>query len=84
MKVSQSHFSSTRKIQRIVTKYLKNTLSLEASSKGSKQPSGWQTSVKGVSVSKPCKSSCMSLSGRIVPIVTKLRKPVLTLNSKGV
>ena len=76
MKVSQSHFSSTRKIQRIVTKYLKNTLSLEASSKGVKQPSGWQTSVKGVSVSKPCKSTCISLSGRIVP--------VLTLNSKEV
>ena len=76
MKVSHSHFSSTRKIQRIVTKYLKNTLSLEASSKGARQPSGWQTSVKGVSVLKPCKSTCVSLSGRIVP--------VLTLNSKGV
>ena len=76
MKVSQSHFSKTRKIQRIVTKYLKNTLSLEASSKGLKQPSGWQTSVKGASVSKPCKSTCISLSGRIVP--------VLTLNSKEV
>ena len=70
MKVSQSHFSSTRKIQLIVTKYLKNTLSLEASSKGLKQPSGWQTSVKGVSVSKPCKSACISLSGRIVPVLT--------------
>ena len=70
----QNHYSNTRKIQRTVTKHLKS-LGLKATSKGAKTPNGWLTSVNDMVVSKPIKSACVSLSGRMIP--------VLTLNSKA-
>ena len=69
----QTHYSNTRKVQRIITKHLKS-LGLKAASKGAKTPNGWLTSVNDMIVSKPIKSACVSLSGRPIK--------VLTLNSK--
>jgi len=70
----QTHFSNTRKTQRTITKHLKS-LGLKATSKGAKTSEGWLTSVNDMSVSKPIKSACVSLSGRTIK--------VLTLNSKA-
>lgn len=66
-----NHFSKTRKTQRIVTKYLKRVLCLNASSKGTKQAQGWQTTVKGVTLPKVNKSSCISSNGRLIPVIYK-------------
>lgn len=64
------HFSNTRKIQRTLTNYLK-AQGIKATNKSVKTLSGWQTTVKAVSIKKPVKSVCKSLSGRSVPVLTK-------------
>mgnify|MGYP003642686898 CR=1 FL=1 len=69
------HFLKTRATQRKLTKMLKSR-GIDASSQGTKQPEGWRTTVKGVSVTKPVKSACVSYTG--LPV------SVLTLVSKGV
>tara|TARA_R110000851_G_scaffold85210_1_gene185414 strand:- start:604 stop:831 length:228 start_codon:yes stop_codon:yes gene_type:complete len=69
------HFLKTRATQRKLTKMLKSR-GIDATSQRTKQPEGWLVNVKGVSVTKPFKSVCVSRTGRKVS--------VLTLVSKGV
>lgn len=66
-----THFSKTRKTQRIITKYLKRMLGLNATSKATKQAHGWQTTVKGVTLPKVNKSACISSNGRLIPVIYK-------------
>ena len=70
----QNHISTTRKIQRTLTKYLKQTLGLKASSKAVKGVNGWLTVVNDVVVSKPVESVCKSLTGRCIPVLTLASK----------
>lgn len=67
----QTHNTTTRKAQRLTAKYLKQVLNIKATCSSLKTSSGWSINVSDVIVSKPVKSVCKSITGRLIPVTTK-------------
>lgn len=70
----KTHFTTTRKAQRLTAKYLTKILGIKATCSRNKTALGWIVNVYAVNVSKPVKSVCKSLSGRAIPVLTLVSK----------
>lgn len=71
LNTQETHFTKTRKAQRLTVKLLKRVFGLKVVATRTKHVLGWKLSVP--SLSRPLKSVCVSPSGRLIPVITLTR-----------